>query len=1302
MSDDFQSLADKFVSRGSAPKEALPARVSPAGEINPTEFFLRATLEGVLEPFGVENSEYVKRGKAEYPLAGLAADVGGFLVPYAGVSKIGKLEKVAEMLDKIGDFEKSPVLTQAKRSVALYAPLEFSKVASNAALNPDGLSDAVSSAAFNLGIESVAGGISGLFKAGGKLKKGLPLPKEIDLAEPPQVQLRTLKGMVEGGKVTGDQLTAAQHHIGKIEEAIRFEELAQGGKYSYVGELGEGSAKDLGRLFNSRSPEKGLSRKRLVESSRDFATPAERDVVMVKSGLKGNLDAAQYPRFLSFSDTKSARGIEKSLTNLVKMKSVGDGDLWTKEKGGLFVVARKIHGRIGKGDKSDQWVLFKTDDPGRFLKDKADWAQGLVERTAWLREKPRVVDPLKPHPVWDEITSLKGEIPVRNFSLAQTGKVANAADTVLTKLGLKVPDQSSELAHRLKSLVGEYFTPAQFEFKGNARAKWIHSIARAAYGKANTISHAISFGKQIEKSDSPIKAFWKSSFKTDQGSIKGILDKVPDEQLDDIIKATELQLEGKSLDEAFKKGEIRPEAYQAHKELTELNNSLFSLVQSTQEAAGVKVVKSRAGHLGLPRTWEGSWRQPLTDSGGRIVHVAAGKQKGVLESRTAKVVEELGKQGYTLTPFGKPRIYTADEDIGLASQVLVGSPEYMTAAGVLSKLRHDAARPQSFKRRAGVGGYKGDFTREELLSRMAAHTNRYYRYMSELALNKEFEGELAKLALEDPQLFTQLSRRLESLAGRPGKISAMQDAVVDKVLAPYLGANSASKIVSSVNKAAFHLQFGFLNLGFPIINALTFVQTVIPKVAFHASATLESVARHSDYFPVDALDGRTRGGMGVVSMFRLMKNSFRELRSPSPEALSDINRAIDEAVIDPRFIEESLGQTSERVKGIREILSGKDGYSKLLDAATAANTFLPGFSEKFARGHSFVTGRMVGKDFWGLEGDQLYRFAKEFTEQTMYNYGTADRARIMTGPLGSLFGLFKNWQTHYIANMLEYAGEGYYRGNWSPFLWQIGGTASLGGVGALPFYNVADHFSHWASNKSVLMNLYEGFGGEDQSLAADGLFMGLPSFLGLSLQTNVAQPFNDPARDASMLFSFPQLDRGAAIGQFAGKAIDAWGVTGQHPIDSPEVRDAFIQAFAPRTIARAQSVTEDQAIRSLNTGNKIVGGVNLAEQLLYTFGITPKEINLAHRVNEELWQDQKKLSERVSAYGKAWNEAQDAKDWGALQDLKMKAVVEGIPLDRIIRSSLTRQKNQDKPQYEKLGNREKVLQFKSLGLIPSE
>ena len=1268
----------------------------------PENFFTgfgKSAVSGLVEPFGFEPLEGVEKFKTENPGSGFVSEVIGFGVPYLGASKLAKTDKLADKIEAFAKTTDSPILGEVKKNLATFGPVEASKVASTAAVDPDKLGDSVAEAAVNLGIEAGFGVVAGGVKAFGKKRGKTTLPAELNLKDPVQFQYRQLKDL-DLTKLDEGKKSAVKNAMSRMDTAIRSEELVTSGKNAtqYIDPLVDGEARLLNRLFKlpSAAAKSDVVKRRFISSTKDFPDREAAKKAMDKAGITGNVDAVQFPRHISFKTDKAARNTQNQLRQS-GLVSVGDNGFITQEKDGLFVIAKKIEGGQ-KAKAADEWVVFKTDDALRFFPDQKKFVEAVDARTALLREKPRKIDVENPLYVFDEASYLRESLPLTSYVDVSGSK------NPLKKLGLEAPEGSGELKRRASEFAREYLVPTMFQFRSNPRANWIWNISRATYDKGKAISQGLIFGSRIGQEKNLFLQLLKNEKQIGKflgkQPVSEAIRKLPDSDYAQFLKIWRDQLKPQQVTELFEKGEISKQLNDFVKQMDEVDQFIVKQLKDTQKAAGVKEFQHLDGHYMLSRTWEGTHRVPLYDEAGNLVFVAAGKTKRGAESKAEAIVDEARKED-ALLKSGEASILDIDQDLAMAEQVRVGSPEFLTAQGILSKLRKDAAVPATFKRRTGVEGFKEDFTKDELIERMSAHTNRRFRYMSELSVNKQFESDLAKLATEDPQMFKELTQKLRALSGVQGELAQKQNQVVDKLLAPVIGGNSATKISGTLNKWLYHLQLGMLNMSFPVINATTFMQTVLPRTSLLMTADRDSLTKYFSWYPALGEDLRPRGGFGVIDQFKLMRQSMKEMGNPDENFRKLFERATSEGVVDPRFIEEAVGESSRRVTNLRGVLAGDEPYSRFIEETSS---FLPGISEKWARGHAFSVGHVMGRDFFQMKDDALYRFAKEFTEQTMFNYGVADRARIMTAPMGSMFGLFKNWQAHYIGSMMDYVGEGVEKGNWNPLLWQMGGTASIGGMSALPVVpQVAEAFSQWADDKTYMEHVYGMFGGTDPNSAtggvSDAVMYGLPTFLGLSFSQQTAAPGADPARDASMLMSFVHWDRAKAMGQAIGKSFDSWATTGNHPIDSESVRDAWIKALAPKNIARAASVTEDRAVKSLNTGNPIIRDLNTAESMMYQMGFMPLRVARQHDVNEALWKEQKSMRDQVRSFGQAWAEAEQERDFDAMYQLQLSAMYKGIPLDSVIKSAKKRVANEQAEPLEVRFDPEDIFRFRKLGVV---
>lgn len=1267
-------------------------------DLNPFQQFVKSTASAVgPEMFGLKPLEGVQEFRDENPVAGMGSQFLGIAAPYGAVGALGKLPKVAGMLDAVGDA--NTIIGGAKRNAVLFgAGVEAPRIAGSIALGGD-TGEVLANAGINTMLEMGFGGLGGYFRAAGKVDKNLAkLGASVDLKQPPQVLAQDIRKALDEGKIAEADVPTANNMLSTIHDSILNSTLDGDLAEKYIKPLDDGDSQPINRLFKySSMPNKSpISKKLLVPSQ--FDDVQELDSLLTSSGIKDNVSYVQHPRFITSADDNGAKAIEASLKQ-GGMKSVGENTLLNREKDGLYVVAKKVQGDVGIASTDDKWVMFKTSAPERFSKTNAEWGKQVTDRNAWLEEAPRVADPANPLDIFDETSSLTQQIPINGFYQAKTGVGGKTIERLQKMAGL---EGESEAMRRLKAGFRENFAPAMYEFKSNPRAQWVFAQAKNTFQKAESLAHAMTYGDEAVASGKGLygkliaNATLSGKFGSKSAFAK-ILEPLSKEQVGELVSAADKGLEGKALTDAFAKGEISKPVFEALNAIKPLDDYLISQTQGTLAAADGGSFSPIRGHYLLPRTWKGTWRVPIKTANDKLVYMASGNTREEALREAASLVGTADTKGWKA---GKAMTADSSDDVALSLQVAAGSPEYMTAASLKAKLNKDVKNPNSFKVRTGVGGYENSFTKDELISKFYNNVVARNRHMAELSVNKLLGEQIAKVGIEDPQLAKELTRRIDSMAGKQGSVSKMISTEVDKVFAPSLGKNSATKIANTINEVNHHLTLGALNMAFPTMNLMTFIQTVVPRIAFTLKATDESLMKAYSWLPLIGTDGKVRGSFGAVEPLKIMKQSFMEMGKPDAALSKNFSKALREGVVDPKFVEEWAGQNSNQILKLKGVLKGEEPFSGFLKSIS---NFLPNVTEKLSRGNAFTVGHIIGRDFFKLEDEALYRFAKEFTEKTMFNYTAADRPRVFTGPLGSVFGQFKNWSAHYIANMLEYAGEGFNYGNWSPLLWQMGGTTAIGGVSATALYPVADKFNQWLTDKSLMETLYERMGGGsgDSRLGnlTDGVFHGLPMFLGVSVTGQASDPLSDPSRTASMMFSFVQMQRANAVAKAIGQGIDNWAVTGEHPVNSEQTRDLLIAALAPKTLARFAAITEDQGIKSLNNGNKLYSGLNLPEKIMYESGFMPKRVALQQDVNEQLWQNQAELKAKITTYGRIWSEAEQAKDFEMLTELQRKALTEGVPIDSVIRSAKTQTRNAIIPQEDRKFKATDVMKFKNLGIV---
>lgn len=1305
MAEDLSGINSgvMFPGDGLSPDRAAPKDQSFLGG-------LAATIASTIpEMVGGRETPESRAFEETNPIAHGVASFATNLVPYIGAEKaMMSVPKIAGGIEHFVEGGGNAFTQGARRAVAVVAPVEAAKIAGTAVANPEEVRAKVQEGLFNIGFGALGGAaIEGLL-AGGKVPPP-PLPKQAvgsDLKAPTQLKMRELKKQLATPGLSPEATTTLRGQIADLETAVRLEPV---GLTPLKVELAnDGDAREIARIFKDTGSKAGNIRKaRLIRSSEDFADDVTKDSVITRAGLRDNFDAVQLPRYVAAEKDQWAKKISDDLTVRAKMTAIDDNTLVAQEKSGMWLMARKITGKLEAPKGGDEWVVWRTDQPGRFSPEVQGFADKMVARMAFLRQDNLAINPAKPASILDETRLMVSQTPIKEFRAAEAefGKMKQGVDKIAESLGFKPGEEgSSFLTNRAKALIDQYLTPKLYQFAESPVAKYVVGHADRAFAQAKYLSQRIIHGAPVDDASRGFgKVFGSPTFDgmmKDTQAVKPILDSLDEadihkmQEIADIVAGVEDPI--KTLNDLRAAGSISENLHRALLDFDKLDGMLVDDLVNHQAAAQRNDLNPMKGHLMLSRVWEGDFRAPIVNESGEFLYIASGKTPEAADKLAKKIISESGMTGVKHIPAER---FDAISDLKLAGQIATRSKDYGVLSAANTRLR---GLPQTFQERSGVGGYKTKYSRNEMLDRVSSHINDRYNYMARLSVDTALEKELGWLQSNDPKAFASVSDRLRQMSGKPGAVGQFINSATDKLLKPALGRNSATKISGFLNESLYHIQLGFGNLAFPAVNAVTFIQTVMPELAFVMNGAESSVMRnYYDVFLAGGKDLKPRGAVSALSPMKLLAKSFRQMASGKDDALynSMLSRANREGVIDPRMLDEFIGQSSEMSTKLRDVLKGEEPFTNLI---RTWSSFLPSKSERFARGQAFTSGYLVGKDVLGLSDEALYTFSRKFTERTMFNYATQDRATLMTGPLGRTFGLFKNWQTHYIFSMMQYADEAYRFGNWSPLLWQMGGTTAVGGVAALPMFAVADSFSKMAGDKSVMQRTYEAFGPSNPDSTggtfSDAIYMGLPAFMGVSLTGNAAAPFSDPMRDAAQLMSFPQWDRMRRLGSAVGDAIDTWAVTGDHPILSPEVRDQFVAALAPKAIARSMQITQDNALKSLNTGNVVMKGMNMSERLMWMSGITPRRVGLAYEAADELWKDQEKRKTMTTQYGRAWAEAQMGQDWDKLEELRQEAMVLGLDVTSVAKSAASFREKRSTEMIQRQFSPEARSKLQSLGL----
>lgn len=1226
--------------------------------------FLRSAMESVPEMVGLDPSLETERFRAEHPIGGIASTLIPTAASYSGWYKAStKIPAFAKALGSIG-VSRAPVISGALREIVRFAPFEAGRVGASALLGGD-TSEVAKEAAVNTLLAGAGGGVAGLFRAGGPRVPPAPeISKEVNQQDAITLQLRQLRKARDEGTVTDP--VAADYWINQYGKGIREELPPKNVPHVNALEGSKTPPKELNRLFRKgEEPTKSIDRRQFVPQ--DWTDEVELAGKIKASGLEGQEHFMQFPRYVKPLNTKGTDEVVGAVTN--NLAKVGDGIWLGKEADdGLYVVAR----RFGKAktvtdvksktpfSPNDEWVLFKTDQPERFAPLSAEWTNKIVKNGSfetWQAAKP-INTALN-----QALHQAKDLIGFRNFN--DTAPESAWLAAAKKRLGVdRLRGESGQAASQAYNFIREFGAPSTWQFQKNARANYIFQTAKATYDAGRAIASGIMYGSQkLEGKYNVLKNVLLgtrgSKIWAGRPALDGAVDSLFENKrgVFDVWRALNGKWDEARLADATIKGEISPAAAEFLDLLSKTEKGQLQELTRTQKGFGLPTTTLDAeSTLGL-NTLRGTLRTPILDPKGNLVATASGRNTAELTAEVDALIAG-GKERSRNWTKGKYDTANIGDELSALMQKQKMVPGTASDQTLALSLRERFFRAQPDL----------PWTREELKRTLVDKLHSYQNHMAELNVRNVLGKDFERLSQDDPRIFNQLNQRIDDMSGRQGAVGKGTNVLMDKILAPYLGKDSATKLVAAANEVTHHFTLGLGNTSYPLNNSMGMLQTTLPHVAFVLKATKESIARYYGWGIAAGMNGKAKTGIGFLQPAKIAYQAFKEIGKPSEELLEHFGRAAREGVTDPKIVEEFAGQNSSTVKKLTEAMGG--GF---LNWVRAVSNFLPAASERWVRTQAFTMGHILGRDFFELEGEKLYTWAKMFTERSQFGYSTVDRARVLSGPMGNMFGLYKNWSMHYMGWLLEYIDQAK-QGNMAPLLWMMGGSAAAGGVAASPFYFAADGMARLFADKSAMQLIYENFGpaNKGSTYASDGIYYGLPSFLGLSLQGSATAPGADPVRDASMMFNIVQYARMKSLGQGVGAAIDAWEADGKHPIRDRETRDAFIRAFAPRSMYRFTQALGDGVIRSLGTGNSLAHATP-AERAWFALGLNPIGVERQMAAANELYKDQAKMKAAVTQYGDLWFQASQRRDSDELHRLMIRAMAAGVPLDSIMRSATSRE-----------------------------
>ena len=923
-----------------------------------------------------------------------------------------------------------------------------------------------------------------------------------------------------------------------------------------------------------------------------------------------------------------------------------------------------------------EYLMWKTDSPGLFASTQEAWSMETIEKL-WqtAAEVASDVALRKSIPLgrrWDQLQQVYS--PIGAPLTAKVAKARAAHGKIKEIMTPETLDRIENVFKYNQTEVKNILSPLITLFSDFAPAVTMAAKARAMFDFGDAQSTLEFAGRRpLDAKATPLSTVFGST-DTLRGGVRDPIRRMSDTETG--VLQNRLLIEGiqDRTEQQLIEAGYSPNVAATAKRLEALGETKGIEMEQVAELTGFNSkFKKRTDHLLLSHTWRGDLRLAVLNKDDDIVAgFASGHSEKEILAEAASIIEESGgafriKKGKELDIFQAGR----DETSAILSQI---ETPYNSSQGQLFRdalLRTRAKTPLVLRERKGLVGFSKNLTTRELENKVFGHLKSINRTMSQHLAQHGLKGDLAWLSRVRPRMAEQLNQRINAMGGATGPLSQAQNKFVDAALRPVLNTrDSATKIVGAVNGMMHFLTLGALDVGFPALNAVTFLQTVLPEVSMVLSASDGKLAelygnaivtRGAEALPISFLDPA-----------RITAKAMKMMRSNDPELMTWINRAIDEGTINPRFAEEFLGELNENVR-FRHVLDGDEGF---VDWLKSINSFMPAKSEEFARTHAFIVGKLVG-EMMGVTGDKGFRLASEFTNRTMYLYAQPMRAKAMTGPIGNMFGLFKNWQFHYLGNMAHYGEEGIARGNWNPMLWSMMGTGSIAGLGGVPLFAAADGFSRMATDASLMTNLYDwsGYaeGGVVSRAATDALYYGLPAFgdivgAGLSMQSRGAAPTSDPIRDITGLFEMASFDRLGRINDVFFEAWKTFADTGQHPAQNDRLWGMATRAFGPRTLYRGMQTVYTEGLQNLETGNLTIAKLNTFQKMAHTFGISPLEEAQHYDRAAEVNRNAKSRNRQIQTFGEAEAQAIQDKDWKLFRRLKRDERLLGVPTDSVARS----------------------------------
>ena len=1094
-----------------------------------------------------------------------------------------------------------------------------------------------------------------------------------------------------------------------------------------LGEMEHGSPDDGSQIashifygLGKGKANKGIQKQKLLEGDgRDFSTlnSGEQALLLEKmpegintiDDLAKNVDT---PRVITAHGEEGARALSGVMSRDA-WEHVGPGLYMAKEVDGPWVMGMKLSEDankakwgtgVGEVAEDSKWFFTRTTNPKAFAPTLAKIGESVEE--GWIR-RAQQFQPGRFSDPFNKAMDLANEVlsPVHVNAMAKAKSKEEATGIVKARLG-EIMDQQgreggildtyfgvrdSKSLHDLSEYLAVTFQPTQFLERRNSFYGRMHGLMKAVVETANRTTHELNRGKErLLPGGNP---FGHKVGKDVE--VTGYMGYRPRSHIVDDFTPEEANIFGhmsaanamtpEKARVLVKEGIFTEKAAKAVDELHAIDKSLraFHLEPAFKNTQFEGAVDWLEGTTGLPRIWKGDSLLEVRNEKGGLMHMVTAEngQKAQAIGRVIQAEAKTAGKNWTLGEVRNRKAVAKDE----------GDLEalYESVTRKINNTEEDAAIIEKAARRVamfkgqkpaevpmGIGTLKKRkvqaphkestvYSKDDILNAYESHDRTILTFAGMQTWHQRFGPMAKQWGASNRLMHDDLMRKSQQYLGFKGEITHALDKALTPVFGTSLGGQAATRIAASVNKGLFYMQLGMFNTSYAALNVLGIAQTVAPWIAMTTRAPVDVVAsKMQTALPAFDQAGKPIGAVSVLEPFRIIGNAFSSLRNPSDELREFWGRLRSDGALKPQHYENWAGAKSKNAETLKE------AYQRggMPSAFMKMSTWMADSSEELSRMIAANSAYLVGKHHMKLEGENLYRWTKQGLEATMYRYGTTDRSRIFTGPVGSMFGLFKNWQVHFIGNMLEYGGMAARGETFAPLMWTGASALAIGGIGATPLKYLADGYANWASDAPDGYTYMV----ENWRDSADELWFGLPALMGGTLQASASIPGTDIRNELGHLGSFVVYERGKALFKALGQAGTIWNATGENPMKDPNVVDAMLGATMPRVVHRVASVIEGEYVKSMNTGYPMATDISPAGKMMHGFGFNSLEIERAQLVARGLWKDQEARQEMTQGlgqtYANAWLEGDSYR-----MDLAIKqAMVHQIELSKVLKSAQTR------------------------------